>query len=94
MLEEDLALNKENNTILKGIRSAQRRAQIMKIVYWIIILGITFGAYYFIQPYIESLMGYYGSLAGLAGEGDKAGGASTIPNLTQIQDLLKQYQGQ
>jgi hypothetical protein len=93
MIEESLTLNRESNTILKGIRSAQRRAEIMKIIYWVIILGITFGAYYFVQPYIESLMGYYGSIAGIGGDGTTTDGSS-ISNLSQIQDLLKQYQAQ
>ncbi len=93
MIEESLTLNRESNTILKGIRSAQRRAEIMKIIYWVIILGITFGAYYFVQPYIESLMGYYSSIAGIGGDGTTTDGSS-ISNLSQIQDLLKQYQAQ
>ncbi len=93
MIEESLTLNRESNTILKGIRRAQRRAEIMKVIYWVIILGITFGAYYFIQPYIDSLLGYYGNIAGMGGEGDTAQNASSI-NMNQIQDLLKQYQGQ
>jgi hypothetical protein len=33
MIEESLTLNRESNSILKGIRKAQRRAEIMKIIY-------------------------------------------------------------
>ena len=50
LLEENLALTKENNAMLKRIRSAQRMAMIYRVIYWIVILGMTFGAYYFIQP--------------------------------------------
>jgi hypothetical protein len=94
MIEESLTLNRESNAILKGIRRAQRRAEIMKVIYWIIILGITFGAYYFIQPYIESLMGYYSTIAGIGSGGDASGGVGSMSDLSKIQDLIKQYQGQ
>jgi uncharacterized membrane protein len=87
MMEENLALARENNTILKGIRGAQRRAMIYRFLYWILILGITFGAYYFVQPYVDSLLGYYGSFT----EGvDSVNKASSMSDLKQVKDLLQQ----
>lgn len=90
MIEENLTLTRENNTILKGIRSAQKRAMIYRVIYWVLILGATFGAYYFVQPYLDSLLGYYGSFAGLGGDGDTAGNVNSMSNLGQVKDLLKQ----
>ena len=58
-MEENLELSKENNDLLKSIRSSQKRAAMMRMLYWILIVGMTFGAYYYIQPYIEQLMSAY-----------------------------------
>ena len=45
----------ENNKILRSLRSSQRWDRIIKYGYWFIIIALSFGAYYFIQPYAESL---------------------------------------
>lgn len=45
----------ENTQILKSIQRAGRISLGLKILYWVIILGFTFGAYYFIQPYINAI---------------------------------------
>ena len=45
----------ENNQILRGIRRVQRFATVYRIVYWVLIIGLSFGAFYFIQPYINML---------------------------------------
>lgn len=55
LLEKTYSLVKENTKIL---RSVERRAQLsflFKTLYWVVIIGSIFGAYYFIQPYIDSL---------------------------------------
>lgn len=46
-------LVEENNKMLRKLRSAQRWDRMIKYGYWIIIIGLSFGAYYFIQPYLE-----------------------------------------
>jgi len=69
LLEDTLILNKENNEILRKLYKAQRLAQITRIIYWIVIVGVTLGAFYFIQPFFDSILGAYGvdssSLKGL-----------------------------
>lgn len=45
----------ENNKILRGIRNGQRWDRVIKYGYWIVIIALSFGAYYFVQPYIDSL---------------------------------------
>lgn len=47
----------ENNEILRGIRNSQRRAAFFKIIYWTAIILLSFGAYYFVQPYVDMLKG-------------------------------------
>ncbi|OGI65184.1 hypothetical protein A3A95_03985 [Candidatus Nomurabacteria bacterium RIFCSPLOWO2_01_FULL_39_18] len=59
LLEETLALAKENNSILHSMRRSMRFQRMMTILYWVLIIGSALGAYYFIQPYIEQLIGVY-----------------------------------
>ena len=58
-----------------------RMSSIVRAVYWIFIIGTAFGAYYFLQPYIDQLKGIYG----------EAGDA--LNNFRQInqQDLLNKH---
>ncbi len=59
MAEETLSLTRENNEMLKKIRRGQKMTQIFRVVYWVIIIGASVGAFYFIQPYIEKFTGAY-----------------------------------
>ncbi len=58
-LDEILELTKENNRILHALRSAQRRASMFRLLYWLVVIGLGFGAFYYIQPYLEQIMGVY-----------------------------------
>ena len=46
-------LAEENNVILKKIIRNNRIATTFWLLYWLIIIGVSVGAYYYIQPYIE-----------------------------------------
>lgn len=59
LLEETLEFAKENNEMLHSIRRSMRFQRFMSILYWVLIIGSAFGAYYFIQPYIDQLMSVY-----------------------------------
>ncbi len=48
-------LAEENNKMLRSLRNAQRWDRVIKYGYWVVIIALTFGAYYFIQPFMESL---------------------------------------
>ncbi len=54
--DELLDLTRENNKILRAMRSAQRRGSFFQLVYWMIILGSMFGVYYYFQPTIQKYM--------------------------------------
>lgn len=62
MIEETMELSKDNNRILHSIQRRERMTQIMRVTYWIMILALGAGAYYYIQPYIDQLMEAYKSL--------------------------------
>ncbi len=60
LLKRTLALEEENNSILRSMYRSMRLTRIFHIVYWIVIIGSAVGAYYLIQPYIEAVTGAYG----------------------------------
>ncbi|MBP9772054.1 MAG: hypothetical protein KBD16_04010 [Candidatus Pacebacteria bacterium] len=64
MLMEALTLSRENNQILKKMYRATLWNRAIKIFYWVVIIGITIGSFYFLQPYIDTLQGVYGGVTG------------------------------
>ncbi|OHA89904.1 MAG: hypothetical protein A2832_02090 [Candidatus Zambryskibacteria bacterium RIFCSPHIGHO2_01_FULL_44_22b] len=61
LLEHTLKLSEENNKILRGIQSAQKRATIYGFIKLIIIIVPLVAGYLFIQPYLDqALDGYNG----------------------------------
>ena len=59
LLEENLRLAEENNKMLRSLHRSMRLRRFVSIIYWVLIIGSTVGAYYFIQPYIEQVVGVY-----------------------------------
>jgi len=59
LLQKTYDLAKENNHILHGIRRSNRLSSVMRIIYWVAIIGISVGAFYYLQPYIDSVMKAY-----------------------------------
>ncbi len=59
LLEENLKLSKENNRMLNKLRSAQRFSSAMRAIYWLILIGISVGAFYYIQPYFDQVKSLY-----------------------------------
>lgn len=55
-LDEILEITRENNSILSGMRRAQRWSSFFTFVYWAVILGSIFGVYYYFQPTIQKYM--------------------------------------
>jgi hypothetical protein len=86
LLEENLRLSKENNELLLKVRSFQRWSQISRILYWFIIIGISFGAFYFIKPYIGSLLNIY---TGGVSDLNTVNNISNGLNLDKLQDMVK-----
>jgi len=72
IIQETFELSKENNILLKKVRRFQNLSRLSKIFYWIVIIAIALGAFYFLQPVIEKFTSVF----------DKV-----IPGLENIQDL-------
>jgi hypothetical protein len=58
LLQDTYDLVKENNRVIRKIRRTQNIATISRIFYWVLIIGVTVGAFYFVQPYVDQLSQY------------------------------------
>jgi len=61
-LRETRQLAEENNELLTKIHGMLWRGRLFRFLYWIIIIGIAIGAFYFLEPYFSQLMDTYGGL--------------------------------
>ena len=62
-IDELYEMVKENNKILRSMRSSMRWSAIFKTLYWVVIIGIAVGGYYFIQPYVQSVVNAYNGIS-------------------------------
>jgi len=81
LLEKTYSLAEENNNILKGIRRSNRWSLFFKIFYWVIIIGVAVGAFYFVQPYVDVVFKAYQSVQGDFGKVKSI--VNTIPSSTK-----------
>ena len=56
MLQESLELSRQNNAMLHSMRRIQKWASFMRIVYWILIIAVSYGAYKYTEPYLNKAM--------------------------------------
>jgi hypothetical protein len=85
LLERTYKMTEENNEILRSIRRSNRWSMALRATYWIVIIGLSIGAFYFVQPYIEFMTNTLGIGGAQAGEA-----ASDSPGLIQtLQELLQ-----
>ncbi|HVU06330.1 MAG TPA: hypothetical protein VHE10_00830 [Candidatus Paceibacterota bacterium] len=64
LLQKTYELARESSEILRKIQRSQRTAAIAKFMYWAAIIALSFGAYYLIQPYVETLKGSLNDITG------------------------------
>ncbi len=55
---ELLELTKENNMMLRSMRRLQRWTSAFKVVYWLVLIGVAAGAFYFLQPYMAQFKSF------------------------------------
>ena len=82
-IEEKL---EKNHLLLTRIRRVQRNGQLFKIFYWVLILMVAFGSFYFIQPYLSQLLETY---TGIQTSQEQL--QNSIPNLKNVNSLLEQF---
>ena len=64
LLEKTYEIAKDNNNILKGIRGSNRWSSFFQFLYWFIIIGISIGAFYYVQPYVDGALKAYKNIQG------------------------------
>lgn len=62
LLIQTSRLVEENNKMLRKMHRAALWGRIWHLLYWVIIIGISVGAYLYLQPYVEKLQGIYGGI--------------------------------
>jgi hypothetical protein len=82
-IEEKL---EKNHQILTRIRRVQRNGQLFKVFYWVLILMLAFGSFYFIQPYLSQLLETY---TGVQTSQEQM--QNSIPNLKNASSLIDQF---
>lgn len=56
-MDELVRLTKENNKMLRSLKTHANVGLTMKVLYWVIVLGFVFGAYYYLQPIMDLFTG-------------------------------------
>ena len=90
-INELTKLVKENNRMLKKLHRAQMWSSVMRAVYWVLILGITVGAYYYLQPIVNDLLNTLQSILGTVGKVQNVG--NQLPGLEGALDLFSNLNG-
>lgn len=92
LLRQSIEISKENNVMLKKMVHAQKWTNIYRVVYWGIIIFSSFGAYYFIQPYLSSLVSLYsGGVSDIGKISDISQNLNIKTDKQQFQDLLDAF---
>ena len=63
-LDDLIKLTRENNEILHGMRRHQRFASFVRALYWVVIIGVSVGSYYLVQPYFKAASDTYQKITG------------------------------
>ena len=56
ILRRVAALAEENNALLKKTIRRGRVAAAFRFLYWLVVIGLSVSAYYYVQPYIEKMI--------------------------------------
>jgi hypothetical protein len=82
LIEETFELEQENNRMLHKVRSVQKWDTFWSGLKIIVIVGIAFGSFYFLEPYMDKVMNLYNSFSGTK---------QTTSSSSTFQDLLKKF---
>jgi len=59
LLEENINLSKNNNELLVKLHRVQKLTLVSRIIYWVLLILIALGAFYFIKPFFNSISEFY-----------------------------------
>lgn len=87
-IDEIFELTKENNKLLHKLRSSQKWASITRLLYWLVIIGISIGAYYYVEPYLQKIMNAYSQSMSTLDKVQNFG--NSLPDVSNINGILDQ----
>ncbi len=87
LLQKTLTVVEENNKMLHKIRGVQKRETFWRVLKLFIIIGITFGSFYFIEPYLNKIINLYSSISGIQQDTQNI---KNVPS-NSLKNLLKKF---
>ena len=84
LLQNMLALAEENNKMLLQIRKVQKRGTLWRVLKLVVIIGVTLGAFHYVEPYLNKVMDFYDSVSGM-----EKNIKDVSDSTSSFQDLLK-----
>lgn len=83
LIEENLALTKDNHRMLRAIRRDQWLAFIGKLIFWAIVLALPF---YLYQQYLQPLVSKFSAMTGVT-----TSGPFGLPTSADLQKLINSF---
>ncbi|MDB5260664.1 MAG: hypothetical protein JWN37_895 [Candidatus Nomurabacteria bacterium] len=87
-LEAIYKMTLQNHEILQGMRSRERLGNIVRIVYWLIILGAIGGVYIYVKPLLQSVSDNKSKVQDTLNQFEKL--RSQFPETKAIQEFFNQ----
>lgn len=67
ILKRVLELSEENSRILEKLNSERKWRRFFSLLYWVVIIGVAVGAYYFVEPIVTQFLQIYEQFGGSNG---------------------------
>jgi hypothetical protein len=65
LLEKTLSVAEENNKLLHKVRGVQKRQALWTAFKLLVIVGLTLGSFYYLEPYVNKMMDTFNQLSGM-----------------------------
>ena len=64
LLEKTFQLIEENNKMLRKVRGVQKRQTLWSVIRLMVIIAVTVGALYYVEPYLEKVLSIFNQITG------------------------------
>ena len=93
ILRDILEKTEDSNKLLHKMHRAAVWGRVFRFFYWIVIIGVAVGSYYYLSPYLETLIDAYNNIMASVGKIQTAGNSvPQIPAGFDIGAFLKGFQ--
>ncbi len=66
-VDELTTMLEENSRMTKSLYNRTKFVMVVSAVKWFVIIGLTIGAFYYVQPFIDTIISVYGGVTGGSG---------------------------